>query len=192
MSSSVLLNLARKSIEEVLRAERLIDLDEYRKEFPILEEHIASFVTLYLDGEVLGYSGTLAPEKPLLEDIILNAKKAAFEQQNKAIKSSEYLSCQVEVTLLSPLEMIQFGSYEEMKTKITQNQDGVVINCDSDMRYFLPKEWNNYSTKDEFISALGIDSQKEDCDIYIFETQSAIDDPLLKDDDEILKYLEKN
>ncbi|MDD5212614.1 MAG: AMMECR1 domain-containing protein, partial [Sulfuricurvum sp.] len=79
MSKSVLLNIARESIQEVLQAEKSINRRELLENYPILGEVVATKVTLYLNGKVRGTSRSNIPEHSLLEDIILNAKRAAFQ-----------------------------------------------------------------------------------------------------------------
>ncbi len=102
MSQSVLLTIARKSIEEVLRAEKTIDRNALLREFPLLKEPMATQVTLYLNDNVRGVSKTEAPERSLLDDIIRNAKIAAFEDENFIpLVTSEYLRCTIELTLFS-------------------------------------------------------------------------------------------
>jgi len=103
MSRSVLLQLARDSIQEVLEAQRTIDRESILNEHPLLKEKIATTINLYIKNELRGTSSTENPENSLLENIIYNAKKSAFENKNyKPISTSEYLSCEVEVVLTTP------------------------------------------------------------------------------------------
>lgn len=103
MSRSVLLQLARDSIQEVLEAQRTIDRTSMLDENPLLSEKIATTVNIYLGDELRGTYSSTKPEKSLLEDIIYNAKKSAFENKNyKPITTSEYLSCEIEVVLTTP------------------------------------------------------------------------------------------
>ena len=100
MSRSVLLQLARDSIAEVLEAQRTIDKAALPQEHPLLNEVVSTKVTLYLNNELRGSSQTLTPQNTLLEDIILNAKKSAFQDKNfQPITTSEYLHCEIEVSL---------------------------------------------------------------------------------------------
>ncbi len=103
MSRSVLLQLARDSIQEVFQAQRTIDKRSLLQEHPLLNEKIATTVNLYIDNELRGTYTSAKAHKSLLEDIICNAKKAAFEDETKApLCTSEYLSCEVEVVLQTP------------------------------------------------------------------------------------------
>ncbi len=103
MSRSVLLQLARDSIQEVLEAQRTIDKASLLSEHPLLGETIATTVNLYIESELRGTYSSTEAQKSLLEDIICNAKKAAFEDKTHTpLSTSEYLSCEVEVILNTP------------------------------------------------------------------------------------------
>ncbi|MDP3300618.1 MAG: AMMECR1 domain-containing protein [Sulfuricurvum sp.] len=102
MSQSVLLNIARESIQEVLQAQESINREELLTSYPLLSEIIATQVTLYLNGKPRGTSISEIPEHSLLEDIILNAKRAAFQDSNFIpVSTSEYLHTSVELVLFT-------------------------------------------------------------------------------------------
>ena len=58
MSRSVLLQLARDSIQEVLEAQRTIDRESILNEHPLLKEKIATTINLYIKNELRGTSST--------------------------------------------------------------------------------------------------------------------------------------
>ena len=100
MPRSVLLQLARDSIAEVLEMQRTIKKDELIQEHPLLNHKIATQVNLYLDNELRGSALSVSPNLSLIDDIIINAKKSAFEDENfSPITTSEYLSCEIELLL---------------------------------------------------------------------------------------------
>ncbi len=102
MSRSVLLQIARDSIQEVIEAQRTIDKTALLNEHPILNDKIATTVNIYLDSKLRGSSKTETPTFSLLEDIIRNAKRSAFEDKNfTPISTSEYLNCEIELILLT-------------------------------------------------------------------------------------------
>lgn len=102
MSQSVLLNIARESIQEVLQAQESINRDELLKNYPLLSEIVATQVTLYLNGKPRGTSVSVTSEHSLLEDIILNAKRAAFQDSDFIpVSTSEYLHSSVELILFT-------------------------------------------------------------------------------------------
>ncbi|NOR57404.1 MAG: AMMECR1 domain-containing protein [Sulfurimonas sp.] len=103
MSRSVLLQLARDSIQEVLEAKRTIDKPALLNEHPLLNEKIATTVNIYLKKELRGSFESKNATKSLLEDIVHNAKMSAFQDKNfTPLTTSEYLSCEIELLLNTP------------------------------------------------------------------------------------------
>ncbi|MEA1892147.1 MAG: AMMECR1 domain-containing protein [Campylobacterota bacterium] len=103
MSRSVLLQLARDSIQEVLEAQRTINKSDLLNSHPLLNEKIATTVNIYLQEELRGSYASKTATKTLLEDIIYNAKKSAFEDTNfSPLTTSDYLSCEIELLLNTP------------------------------------------------------------------------------------------
>ena len=102
MSQSVLLTIARASIEEVLQGQNSINRIELIEQYPLLSEPIATQITLYLGNKVRGISKSKRAERSLLEDIIYNAKAAAFQDENfDPLVTSEYLHATIRLTVYS-------------------------------------------------------------------------------------------
>jgi len=99
MSRSILLQLARDSIEEVLQAQNTIDKKALLNEHPLLNENIQADISIYIDDKLKSsYSST--KDYSLLNNIIIGAKKAAFEDKTTSpITTAEYLSCEIELSL---------------------------------------------------------------------------------------------
>ncbi len=118
MSRSVLLQLARDSIAEVFEAQRTIDKITLLKEHPLLNQKIQTTLNIYLDDELRGSSSSKDSTKSLLESIIFNAKKAAFEDKKfTPLTTSEYLSCEIELILNT-----SDGIISEKDSAILKNQ----------------------------------------------------------------------
>lgn len=102
MSRSILIQLARDSIAEVYEARRSIDKKALTQEHPLLNENIKITLNLYIDEELKG-SYTSTEDASLLSNIIIGAKKAAFEdKQRSTLTTSEYLHCEMELMLYTP------------------------------------------------------------------------------------------
>lgn len=103
MSRSVLLQLARDSIQEVLQAQVTIDRDSLAQTHPLLNEKIDTTVNIYVEDKLRGSSSSDDLGLSLIDDIILNAKKSAFSDKNfTPLSTSEYLECEIEILLNTP------------------------------------------------------------------------------------------
>ena len=99
MSRSVLLQLARDSIAEVLQARNTIDIQELTQKHPLLNETIPTTVNIYIDNELRG-NYVNKDENSLVKNILIGAKRAAFEDINfLPLSTSEYLHCEIELIL---------------------------------------------------------------------------------------------
>jgi AmmeMemoRadiSam system protein A len=186
MSQSLLLTLARDSICEVLEARRIIDTEALIKEHPLLGQKMATFVTLEIDGALRGCIGSLTPNTSLIDDIIANAKAAAFEDPRfSPISTSEYLHCTLEVSVLTPSVEIDYETVEELKQKISVGQDGVILQNGTSSATFLPQVWSELTTFEAFFSALCTKASLDmNCfnthpKIFTYQVQQAKDNPIL-------------
>jgi len=102
MSRSFLIQLAYDSIHEVFEAKNIIDKEAILKEYPLLNESIPMTIKLFSDGEVCGYYEDMAT-KTVLENILLGAKFAAFEDKNSStLTLSKYFKLEIEIALQTP------------------------------------------------------------------------------------------
>ncbi len=100
---SLLLQLARDSIQEVLEAKNSIDKTSLLEEHPLLSQTIPTTLNIYINNELRGSCKSQNTPSSLIDEIIINSKKAAFEDSNYlAISTSEYLSCEIEIILETP------------------------------------------------------------------------------------------
>jgi len=100
---SILLQLARDSIQEVLEAKNSINKAILIEKHPLLSQNIFTTVNIYIKNELRGSCKSNTSVSALIDEIIINAKKAAFEDSNfLALSTSEYLSCEIEIILQTP------------------------------------------------------------------------------------------
>lgn len=129
MPRSVLLQLARDSIAEVLEMQRTIDKHSLIEEHPLLNQKIATRINLYLENELRGSAYSQSSDLTLIDDIIINAKKSAFEDENfSPISTSEYLSCEVELILSTPDGVISEKDPAILKENTPHIKDVVATN----------------------------------------------------------------
>lgn len=99
MSRSLLIQLAYESIEEVLQAKQFIKKEKILKEYPLLKESIPMTLKIFVKDELRGYYEDMA-HKTLIDNILIGAKIAAFEDPNsQPLKVREFLRAEIEISL---------------------------------------------------------------------------------------------
>lgn len=155
MENHVLLDIAKKSIEEKFDSSIKINKEQLLKDFPFLAQNGATFVTLTLNNQLRGCIGSLQAHRPLLDDLISNAFAAAFEDPRfYELTLDEFKKVKIEISILStPVEVI-YTDIEDLKTKIKPNIHGVILQKDGRRSTFLPQVWEQLPTFEEFFSHL--------------------------------------
>jgi len=137
----ILLKIARTSILEEFENKELINKTEIIKEYPFLQEQKASFVTLKIDGNLRGCIGSILPRMSLIDDVIYNAKQAAFHDPRfEPLSMEEYEKIEIEISILTIPQKLEYEDEKDLKTKIT-NQDGVILSLGDYQATFLPSVW---------------------------------------------------
>jgi hypothetical protein len=120
-----------------------------------LAEPGASFVTLTRQGELRGCIGTLEAHRPLGIDVRENAVAAAFHDPRfMPLSHVEFDEIRVEVSLLSPTEILVVASEEHALASLRPNVDGVVFEYRHFRSTFLPQVWEQLPEPAEFLAHL--------------------------------------
>ena len=150
--AATLLGIARRSLEEAVGVHppsAPLDLPEE------LREPRATFVTLTRRGELRGCIGSLEPSRPLAEDVRRNARSAALHDSRfPPVRAEELDELAIEVSVLSPLEEIQFDSEPDLLSKLRPEIEGLVIASEDRRATFLPQVWQTLPLPQAFLSAL--------------------------------------
>ncbi len=155
MDKKVLLDIARKAIEEELTGKKLINRDALVAEYPELLENGAVFVTLNKQNHLRGCIGSIIAHRPLIDDLIYNAKAAAFSDPRfNPLKPNEYKDISVELSLLTPPQEIQYTDIADLKSKVIPNVDGIVLRLGNHQATYLPSVWEQLPTFELFFSSL--------------------------------------
>ncbi|RXJ60523.1 AmmeMemoRadiSam system protein A [Candidatus Marinarcus aquaticus] len=151
----VLLHIARKSIKSCLDEKSEVDEAQYFKEYPQLQEKKATFVTLYLNGNLRGCIGSLVASRTLFEDIVSNAKAAAFgDPRFEKLTVQEFEHIDIELSILSEPQALAYDSVEELKSKVKIGQHGVVLKYKNHQATFLPQVWEQLNSFELFFEHL--------------------------------------
>ncbi|WP_024954238.1 AmmeMemoRadiSam system protein A [Sulfurospirillum arcachonense] len=153
--SNMLLDIARQAIKDEFDYKDGIDIEKISKENPWINENGASFVTLTKNGTLRGCIGSLVASRPLIEDIISNAKNASFRDPRfPKLTREELNTINIEVSILTPAQLVNYTDIEDLKSKITPNVDGVILKLYQNQATFLPQVWEELPEFESFFAHL--------------------------------------
>ena len=146
----ILLPIARASISSAL--DRVKKADE---KAAWLQDKGACFVTLTQQGELRGCIGTLEAHRSLLQDVKANAHAAAFRDPRFApLAAAELDITEVEISLLSAMNPLQFSSERDALNQLLPGIHGVVFEYGHYRSTFLPQVWEQLPNVVEFMAHL--------------------------------------
>lgn len=146
----ILLPIARSAIARLLG--KTVAANE---EGTWLRERGACFVTLTQNGQLRGCIGTLEAHRPLLQDVKANAEAAAFQDPRfTPLQPAELDTTEVEVSLLSAMQDMNFGSESEALAQLRPEVDGIVFEYGRYRSTFLPQVWEQLADPAEFMAHL--------------------------------------
>lgn len=148
-------DLAWSGIKSQLGISNLIEKYDVVKEYPEFVKAGATFVTLKKDGNLRGCIGSLVARNELYNDLVINARKAAFNDPRfKPVTKDEIDSIDLEVSLLTPAILVEYKSKEELKSKITVGIDGIILKLGDKQSTFLPQVWEDLPNFELFFERL--------------------------------------
>jgi AmmeMemoRadiSam system protein A len=155
MDKTILLKIARTAILEEFEGKSLINREELIREYPFLLEERATFVTLKIEGNLRGCIGSILPRMALIDDVIYNAKQAAFNDPRfPPLSVEEYERIKVEVSILTIPEKLEYEDVADLKNKIVQGRDGVILILGEHQATFLPSVWEELPNFELFFAHL--------------------------------------
>jgi AmmeMemoRadiSam system protein A len=145
-----LLVLARHAIADELGIDRAADPTD-----PALAQPGATFVTLTENGRLRGCIGSLEARRPLGEDVLANARAAAFSDTRFApLGRDEFKQVRVEVSLLSAAQAMSFSDEEDALRQLRPAIDGVILEAGLRRATFLPQVWESLPEPRQFLAEL--------------------------------------
>lgn len=147
--SKYVTKVARTSIIATINQEEFIP----HKIPAVLTQFGASFVTLKSNGELRGCIGSIYPTKPLILDIMDNAKNAGFQDPRfEPLTIEELDKLEISVSILSAIEKIDFKDERDLLSKIYPH--GIIL-VEKDLRaVYLPVVWEQLPDKEIFLNSL--------------------------------------
>jgi AmmeMemoRadiSam system protein A len=176
MDKNILLDIVKKAILEEFENKHLIDKSLYtQKEFLTLK---ATFVTLNLNGKLRGCIGSLIAHRNFLDDLIANAKSAAFNDPRfPPLSKKEFENIEIEISILSEPKILQYDDISDLKNKLRVGIDGVILKQGIHQATFLPSVWQQLPSFELFFNHLCLKARlNQDClksypIIYTYQTQ---------------------
>jgi len=151
----ILLTIAKQAIQEVLENKTLINKADLVEQFPLLLNSQATFVTLNSEGKLRGCIGSLIAYQTLIDDLISNAKNAAFKDPRfPPLTKEEFKKVDIEVSILSTPTKVNFSSIEDLKSQVQVGVDGLIIKQNNLQGTFLPQVWEQLPTFELFLEHL--------------------------------------
>ena len=152
----LLVLLAKQTISEQLgKPFRNRDkLDQSLSEKPF-DMHRGTFVTLNKNGQLRGCIGSLTAEEPVADSVRRNAVNAAFHDPRFPPVSLEELEqIQVEVSVLSEPQPLEYKDAQDLLAKLRVNVDGVILGKGYNRATFLPQVWEQLPDPKDFLTHL--------------------------------------
>ena len=152
---NVILDIAKNAIKDGLSHTSTLDKKALLERYPEFATPKATFVTLTLDRQLRGCIGSLIAHRSLLDDLIHNAKAAAFDDPRfYPLSPEEFSRIHIEVSLLSEPELIVYETRDDLKSKVIVGEDGIILQKGSRKATFLPQVWEQLPTFELFFSHL--------------------------------------
>ncbi|MFW5966520.1 MAG: AmmeMemoRadiSam system protein A [Persicimonas sp.] len=172
------LALAHRSIRHGLERGRPPRLTEESRRGTLAEER-ASFVSVRVDGKLNGCIGSLEASRPLADDVVDNAFKAAFRDPRFApLNSSQLEETRLEISVLSPLRRIEIEGEEELVEHLRPGVDGLVLVREGRRGTLLPSVWDKCPEPARFVAlvkkkaGLPVDRWDERIEAYRYTVES--------------------
>ena len=142
----LLLSLARQSIAGLFGKQDPGQVERLRKKASnrILDQVRGTFVTLHKKGALRGCIGTIESREPIWESVMSNARHAACRDTRfSPMRASELALVQIEVSVLTRPEPLEFDTPEDLIRRLDPHVDGVILEKGLSRATFLPQVWES-------------------------------------------------
>jgi AmmeMemoRadiSam system protein A len=151
----VILQIAQDAIKEAVLDKKIIDKEKLLQKYPWLQSRGAVFVTINEFNALRGCIGSIVAHQPLIDDIIQNAKSAALSDPRfKPVTPDELDNLEIEVSLLTEPKELEYRDILDLKAKIKEGVDGVILSYNGHQATYLPSVWEQLSSFESFFTSL--------------------------------------
>jgi AmmeMemoRadiSam system protein A len=150
---ALLAGIARRSLEDAF-AGRATELD-----VDALPEGLrrpgACFVTLERGGELRGCIGSIEARRPLADDVVENARAAAFEDYRFApLERRELATLDIHLSVLGESEPFPVADEADLLARLVPGEDGLILEEGFHRATFLPQVWESLPDPRDFVRQL--------------------------------------
>ena len=147
--SKYILRLARESITSAMKGE-----DYVPHNIPtVLTQYGATFVTLKINDGLRGCIGSIYPTKPLILDIIDNARNSAFQDPRfEPLTERELEHIHISISILKKKKKISFKDERDLLSKIYPH--GIILAEHDKRAVYLPVVWEQLPDRAVFLNSL--------------------------------------
>jgi len=157
MVDAIFLRIAKSAILSKFDDNLSVDEKTILQKYPDLANDGAVFVTLKYDGNLRGCIGSIVPHRRLIDDIVHNAIAAGFSDPRfNALSVDEMPHLNLEVSVLSEPEILEYDDYADLLRKVQPNIDGLILTHRGHQGTFLPQVWEQLPTAKEFLEHLSM------------------------------------
>ncbi|GAB4339892.1 MAG: TIGR00296 family protein [Desulfobulbaceae bacterium] len=152
----ILIRLARQVIEENLEMEPSDPVSDQELDDPAFKEHRPLFVTLTRHGQLRGCIGSLVAGESIIEGVRRHAVNAAFfDQRFSPVREDEVADLEIEISLLTDPQPLEYEDSEDLVRKLRPGIDGVILRDPAmGAATFLPQVWKQLPTAPLFLDHL--------------------------------------
>ncbi len=150
----VLLRVAARSIDRGLESAGPlpIDVEAYA---PELRASRAAFVTLKRNGRLRGCIGSTRARRPLVQDVAINARAAAFRDPRfKPLTPEESHDLAISLSVLAPPQPMTVATEDDLLTQLRPGVDGLILRHGGARAVFLPVVWHSFPEPRDFFRQL--------------------------------------
>ncbi|HEX2492715.1 MAG TPA: AmmeMemoRadiSam system protein A [Steroidobacter sp.] len=149
-----LLELARASINAALRRGSYLAPQIKGAGCELLERR-SSFVTLRLNGELRGCTGTLEASRTLAEDVWRNAYGSAFADPRFApLTVEEWRMSDLHISVLTAPQLMSVANERDLIAQLRIDVDGLILQLGAARATFLPSVWRQIADPASFVRCL--------------------------------------
>ena len=155
MDKKLIKEIAVSAIKSALKKGELISKYEAVKKDPKFVLPKATFVTINKNGRLRGCIGSLVAHQEFYNDLVINARKAAFKDPRfKPLGVEELDEIEVEVSILTDPILVEYSDINDLKSKIKIGVDGIILRLGDKQATFLPQVWDSLNNFEIFFNHL--------------------------------------